>query len=154
MIKNYFNIEGLADRIRTCRQEEKSELWHDMKILGNGGHIFVCRNVILVFARLMVSVYLIYTIKIISRAEMVLIAKKLSKNHSLKDETDFEKCRLFLDEVKGFYAILVAEICPAMIEVCKNILEFINLDFKIEDLDSIKTIMMQLKNRSDASFSM
>lgn len=85
---------------------------------------------------------------------MVLIAKKLSKNHFLKEDTDFEKCRLFLNEVMGFYAILVAEICPATIEICKNILEFVKLDFKIEDIDSIKTIMMQLKNRFDASFSM
>lgn len=92
--------------------------------------------------------------KIISKTEMVLIAKKLSKNHFLKDETDFEKCRLFLDEVKEFYSILIAEICPKMIDICKNVLEFINLDFKIEDIDSIKTIMMQLKHRSDASFSM
>ena len=34
MIKNYFNIEGLTERLRTCRQEEKRELWNDMKILG------------------------------------------------------------------------------------------------------------------------
>lgn len=41
MIKNYFNIEGLADRIRTCRQDEKSELWNDMKIMGTRAKIFV-----------------------------------------------------------------------------------------------------------------
>ena len=35
LIKNYFNIEGLAERLRTCRQEEKRELWNDMKTLGN-----------------------------------------------------------------------------------------------------------------------
>lgn len=101
----------------------------------------------------MVSVYLCYVIKIVSKAEMVLIAKSLSRNHFLKDETIFEKCRLLMDEVKGFYTILVAEICPVMIDVCKNILEFIKIDHKIEDIDSIKTIMMQLKRRSDVSLS-
>lgn len=102
----------------------------------------------------MSSVYLCYVIAIVSKAEMVLIAKNLSKNHFLKDDTVFEKCRLLMDEVKGFYAILVAEICPIMIDVCKNILEFIKIDHKIEDIDAIKTIIMQLKRRSDVSFSM
>lgn len=84
---------------------------------------------------------------------MVLIAKHLSKNRFLKDASTFEKCRLLMDEVKGFYSILVAEICPLMIEVCKNILEFVQLDHKIQDIDSIRTIIMQLKRRSDVSFS-
>lgn len=101
----------------------------------------------------MVSVYLCYVITIISKAEMVLIAKNLSKNHFLKDDAIFEKCRLLMNEVKGFYTILVAEICPVMIDVCKNILEFTKIDHKIENIDSIKTIMMQLKRRSDVSFS-
>ena len=39
MIKNYFNIEGLAERLRTCRQEEKRELWNDMKTLGKRTNI-------------------------------------------------------------------------------------------------------------------
>lgn len=34
MIKSYFDIEGLTERLRTCRQEDKKELWNDMKILG------------------------------------------------------------------------------------------------------------------------
>lgn len=86
---------------------------------------------------------------------MVLIAKYLTKNSfSSKDGAAFEKCRSFMDEVKGFYATLVAEICPIMISVCKNIIEFKNLDYKIEDIDCIKTLLMQLKRRADASFSL
>lgn len=34
MIKNFFNIEALTERLRTCRHEEKRELWNDMKALG------------------------------------------------------------------------------------------------------------------------
>lgn len=34
MIKTYFNIEGLTERLRTCRREEKKELWNEMKALG------------------------------------------------------------------------------------------------------------------------
>lgn len=101
----------------------------------------------------MASVYLCYVITIISKVEMVSVAKILSKNHFLKDEAIFEKCRWLMDEVKGFYTILVAEICPVMIDVCRNVLEFTKIDHKIEDIDSIKTIMMQLKRRSDASLS-
>ena len=39
-----------------------------------------------------------------------------------------------------------------MIEVCKNILDLTNIDSKIDDMDTIKTILMQLKRRADASF--
>lgn len=85
---------------------------------------------------------------------MVLIAKNLTKNSSIKDDASFDRCRSFMDEVKGFYSTLVAELCPVMIEVCKNILEFMNLDYKIEDIDAIKTLLMQLKRRADASFSL
>jgi hypothetical protein len=156
MIKNYFNIEGLAERLRTCHQQEKRELWNDMKIMGKilniDDFISTCNDI--VFSRLMASVYLCYVIKIVTKAEMALIAKYLSKNHFLKDDSTIEKCRLLMDEVNGFYAILVAEICPVMIDVCKNILEFIKIDHKIEDIDSIKTIMMQLKCRFDVSLSM
>lgn len=45
MIKHYFNIEGLAERLRTCLQEEKRELWNDMKIMGNI-HFHICDFVI------------------------------------------------------------------------------------------------------------
>lgn len=34
MIKSYFGVEGLTERLRTCLQEEKKELWNDMKALG------------------------------------------------------------------------------------------------------------------------
>ena len=85
---------------------------------------------------------------------MILVAKHLTKNSSSKDDVAFEQCRSFMDEVKGFYATLIAEMCPLMIEVCKNILQFTNLDFKIDDTDTIKTVLMQLKQRSDASFSL
>ena len=34
MIKNYFDIEGLVERLRTCRLEEKKNLWDDMKAHG------------------------------------------------------------------------------------------------------------------------
>lgn len=34
MLKSYFNIEGITERLRTCRQEDKRDLWNDMKILG------------------------------------------------------------------------------------------------------------------------
>ena len=113
-------------------------------------------NSFLVFARLMTSVYLNYSVLIISKVEMILIAKHLIQysNSSVKDDSAFEKCRAFMDEVKGFYSILVAEICPIMIEVCKNVLEFTNLDHKIENNDAIQTILMQLKRRADVSFSM
>ena len=85
---------------------------------------------------------------------MVLIAKNLSKNRFLKDEAIFEECRMLMDEIKGFYSILVAETCPIMIDVCKNIFEFIKIDHKIDDIDSIKTILMQLKRRSDVSLTL
>ena len=85
---------------------------------------------------------------------MVIIAKYLTRNSYIKDEIAFDKCRSFMDDIKGFFAILVAEICPIMIEVCKNILDMTNIDSKIDDMDTIKTIMMQLKRRADASFSM
>lgn len=108
----------------------------------------------LVFARLLASVYLNYTALILSKAEMVIIAKYLTINSNMKDEVTFDKCRSFMDGVKEFFAILVAEICPIMIEVCKNILDLTNIDSKIDDMDTIKTILMQLKRRADASFSM
>lgn len=44
MIKNYFNIEGLAERLRTCRQEDKRELWNDMKTLGKIGNVIQVFN--------------------------------------------------------------------------------------------------------------
>lgn len=34
MIKDYFDIEGLSERLRTCLQEEKRDLWNNMKIFG------------------------------------------------------------------------------------------------------------------------
>ena len=34
LIKNYFNVDGLVERLRTCRQEEKRNLWNEMKISG------------------------------------------------------------------------------------------------------------------------
>lgn len=84
---------------------------------------------------------------------MVIVAKYLTRNSS-KDEIAFDKCRAFMDDIRGFFIILVAEICPIMIEVCRNILDLTNIDSKIEDMDTVKTIMMQLKRRADASFSM
>lgn len=85
---------------------------------------------------------------------MVIVAKYLTRNSASKDEIAFDKCRSFMDDIRGFFAILVSEICPIMIEVCRNVLDLTNIDSKIEDMDTIKTIMMQLKRRVDASFSM
>ena len=109
---------------------------------------------VIVFARLLANIYLNYTVLILSKAEMVIIAKYLTRNTSSKDEFAFDKCRSFMDDIKGFFSVFVAEICPIMIEVCRNILDLTNIDSKIEDMDTIKTIMMQLKRRADASFSM
>lgn len=108
----------------------------------------------LVFARLFVSIYVSYSVLILSKVEMVIVSKYLSRNSSLNEEIILENCRSFMADIKGFFAVLVAEICPIMIEVSKNILDFTNIDSKIEDLDCIKTIMMQLKRRADASISM
>lgn len=102
----------------------------------------------------MVSVYFNYTVMILSKAQMVLIAKSLSQKDTSHDDSVADMCRSFMDEVKGFYSILIAELCPVMIEVSKNILEFKNIDSAVEDIDSIKTIFMQLKRRADVSFSM
>ena len=34
MIKCFFNIEGLTERLRTCRQEDKRDIWNEVKALG------------------------------------------------------------------------------------------------------------------------
>lgn len=91
---------------------------------------------------------------ILSKAQMILIAKTLSKNEKIQDNSIFDNCRTFMEEVKQFYSVLIGDICPAMIEVSRNILEFTNLDFPVNDIDSIKCILMQLKRRADATFSM
>lgn len=101
----------------------------------------------------MVTIYLNYTVMILSKAQMIIIAKNLSQK-DISQDVVFDICRSFMEEVTGFYSILIAELCPVMIEVGKNILEFTNLDFPVDDFDSIKTIFMQLKRRADASFSM
>ena len=95
-----------------------------------------------------------YIVLMLSKAEMILISKSLSRSSFLKDDLVFDKCRLFMDEIKRFYEILVAEICPIMIEACKNVLEFTNINHKIENEDCIKSLLLQLKRRADVSFSM
>lgn len=93
---------------------------------------------------------------IVSKAQMILIAKYFSKNPHTPSPNAvlFETCRAFMDEIKGSYSILVAELCPLMMEVCKSVLEFTNIDHKIEDVEFIKSLLTQLKQRSDVTFSM
>lgn len=110
----------------------------------------------LVFARLLTSAYLNYTVLIVSKAQMILIAKYFSKNTNSPNKEDilFETCRAFMDEIKRFYSILVTELCPLMIEVCRSVLEFTNIDHKIEDVEFMKSLLTQMKRRSDVTFSM
>lgn len=34
IIRQYFDIEALAERLRTCQHQEKRYLWNEMKTLG------------------------------------------------------------------------------------------------------------------------
>ena len=34
IINNYFNVESIVERIRTCKAEDKKSLWTDLKLIG------------------------------------------------------------------------------------------------------------------------
>ncbi len=34
IINNYFNVESIVERIRTCKPEDKKSLWTDLKLIG------------------------------------------------------------------------------------------------------------------------
>ena len=34
MVRGFFDVEGLIERLRTCPQDEKKDLWIRMKTLG------------------------------------------------------------------------------------------------------------------------
>lgn len=35
IVNNYFNVESIVERIRTCQPEDKKSLWTDLKLIGN-----------------------------------------------------------------------------------------------------------------------
>lgn len=42
VLRDFFNVEGIAERLRTCRAEEKKGLWRDMKIMSTAADIGAC----------------------------------------------------------------------------------------------------------------
>lgn len=102
----------------------------------------------------MITIYMNYTTLIFSKAQMVLIAKSFSKGSTLNEDQTLDSCRIFMDEMKGFYATLTAELCPKFLEICENVLKFTDVGTKLEDIESSKTILYQLKRQADASFLM
>jgi hypothetical protein len=153
MIRQFFDIETLTDRIRTCLHQDKKYLWNEMKSLGNLLRKRPCFSYI-VFARMITYSYLSHFALIMSKAQMVIIAKYLSKNQQKNEDDCFDKCRMFMDETKSLLSILISEVCPIMVEVSKNVLEFTSLDTKIEEKDCFNAIFMQLKRRADVSINM
>lgn len=85
---------------------------------------------------------------------MVLISKELYRASNNANDVVYENCRIFMNEIKGLYALLTAEICSSMVDVCNDVLDLTSIDASIEDIDSIKIIFMKLKRRFDSSISM